>query len=165
MFKLTACVRTACLTAASLPFAACAAHAQQPLLTGQAAFTDYNQQQPGVRHKITLADLPEPNPAEAVNNTPHLIARPKDAWPVAPAGFKVTLYAGGDAAPLQRADAKEHMRLSGGTFTEPRLIRTAPNGDLFLADSGAGTLFVLRGTGPDGKAATIEKFEIGRAHV
>jgi glucose/arabinose dehydrogenase len=56
------------------------------------------------------------------------------------------------------------MTLSGGTFTEPRLIRTAPNGDLFLADSGAGTLFVLRGAGPDGKAAQIEKFATGLDH-
>ena len=140
------------------------ATAQQPLLTGQAAFTDYNQQKPGVRHKITLADLPEPNPSEAVNNTPRLVPRPADAWPLAPAGFKVTLYAGGDAKPLQRADATEHMKLSGGTFTEPRLIRTAPNGDLFLADSGAGTVFVLRGIGPNGKAATIEKYATGLDH-
>ena len=140
------------------------ATAQQPLLTGQAAFTDYNQQKPGVRHKITLADLPQPNPSEAVNNTPRLVPRPADAWPLAPAGFKVTLYAGGDAKPLQRADATEHMKLSGGTFTEPRLIRTAPNGDLFLADSGAGTVFVLRGIGPNGKAATIEKYATGLDH-
>ena len=94
---------------------------QQPLLTGQAAFTDWNQQTPGVRHKITLADLPEPKPDEAVNNTAHVIMRPEGAWPKAPAGFKVTLYAGGDAKPMQRADNVEHMRLSGGTFTEPRL--------------------------------------------
>ena len=140
------------------------ATAQQPLLTGQAAFTDYNQQKPGVRHKITLADLPQPNPSEAVNNTPRLVPRPADAWPLAPAGFKVTLYAGGDAKPLQRADATEHMKLSGGTFTEPRLIRIAPNGDLFLADSGAGTVFVLRGIGPNGKAATIEKYATGLDH-
>ena len=150
------------LTATAL--LAASATAQQPLLTGQAAFTDYNQQKPGVRHKITLADLPEPNPSEAVNNTAHLIARPADAWPVAPAGFKVTLYAGGDAAPLQRADNKEHMQLSGGTFTQPRLMRTAPNGDIFLADPGAGTIFVLRGVRPDGKAATLEKYAMGLDH-
>ena len=30
-----------------------------PTLTGQAAFTDWNQQKPGVRHRITVADLPE----------------------------------------------------------------------------------------------------------
>jgi hypothetical protein len=37
-------------------------------ITGQAAFADWNQQQPGVRRKITLGDLPEPKPEEAVNN-------------------------------------------------------------------------------------------------
>jgi glucose/arabinose dehydrogenase len=154
---------SACLIAASLPLACCAAFAQT-VLTGQAAFTDYSQQKPGVRHHITVGDLPEPNPGEAVNNTPHIIERPKDAWPVALPGFKVTLYAGGDTKPMQRADAKQVMRLSGGTFTEPRLIRTAPNGDLFLADSGAGILFVLRGVGADGKATTIEKFATGLDH-
>ena len=46
----------------------------------------------------------------------------------------------------------------------PRLIRTAPNGDLFLADSGAGIIFILRGVGPDGKAAQIEKFATGLDH-
>jgi glucose/arabinose dehydrogenase len=140
-------------------------HSQQaPLLTGQASFTDWNQQKPGVRHKITLKDLPEPKPDEAVNNTAHLVARPADAWPVAPAGFKVTLYAGGDAAPMQRADNKENMQLSGGTFTEPRIIRAAPNGDLFVADSGAGTVLVLRGVGADDKAAKISKFATGLDH-
>jgi glucose/arabinose dehydrogenase len=136
----------------------------QETVTGQAAFADWNQQQPGVRRKITLADLPEPNPDEAVNNTPHVVARPADAWPLAPAGFKVALYAGGDTAPMQRADNKQVMSPSGGTFTMPRLIRTAPNGDLFLADSGAGTLFVLRGVGANGKAAQIEKFATGLDH-
>jgi glucose/arabinose dehydrogenase len=138
--------------------------AQQPVLTGQAAYTDWNQQHPGVRHKITVADLPAPNPAEALDNTPHLVPRPINSWPVAPAGFDVTLYAGGDAAPLQRADATQHMQLSSGTFTEPRFITTAPNGDLFLSDSGAGTIFVLRGVAPSGKAATIEKFATGLDH-
>ena len=133
-------------------------------ITGQAAFADWSQQQPGIRRKITVADLPAPNSAEAVSNTAHVIERPKDAWPIAPAGFKVTLYAGGDAKPMQRAENKEHMQLSGGTFTMPRLIRTAPNGDLFLADSGAGIIFILRGVGPDGKAAQIEKFATGLDH-
>jgi hypothetical protein len=76
----------------------------QETITGQTAFADWNQQQPGIRRKITLADLPEPKPDEAVNNTPHVIPRPADAWPLAPDGFKVTLYAGGDSAPMQRAD-------------------------------------------------------------
>jgi glucose/arabinose dehydrogenase len=133
-------------------------------VTGQAAFADWDKQQPGVRRKITVADLPAPNTAEAVNNTAHLIVKPADAWPIAPAGFKVTLYAGGDARPMQRSENRQHMEASGGTFTMPRLIRTAPNGDLFLADSGAGTIFILRGVGADGKAAQIETFATGLDH-
>jgi glucose/arabinose dehydrogenase len=140
------------------------AQQNQPVLTGQAAFTDWAQQSPGVRHKITLGDLPQPNPDEAVNNTPHVIPRPSDAWPIAPPGFKVTLYAGGDNGPMQRADNKEHMDIAKGTFTEPRLIRTAPNGDLFLADSGAGRIIVMRGVKPDGKADQLEVFASGLDH-
>ena len=145
-------------------FTLTAAAQQQPLLTGQSAFSNWADQHPGVRHKITLADLPQPDPAEAVNNGPEVIPRPDNAWPTAPPGFKVTLYAGGDSKPLERRDATEHMHLSGGTFTEPRLIRTAPNGDLFLADSGAGKIIVMRGLTPDGKAAHLETFASNLDH-
>jgi len=144
---------------------ALAAAAQQPLLTGQSSFTDWSQQQPGVRHKITLADLPAPNEAEAVDNGPTVISKPADAWPTAPAGFKVTLYAGGDSTPMQRSEnRRETHNAVSGTFVMPRLIRFAPNGDLFLADSQAGTVFVLRGVGADGKAQTIERFATGLDH-
>ena len=133
-------------------------------VTGQAAFADWNQQQPGTRRKITVADLPEPKPEESVRNTATIIPRPANAWPIAPAGFQVTLYAGGDSAPMQRTDNKEVMAQTSGTFQMPRLMRTAPNGDLFLSDSGAGTIIVLRGVGPDGKAAHLEKFITGLDH-
>lgn len=136
----------------------------QPIVTGQSAFADWDQQRPGARRRITVADLPAPAPEEAVNNTPHLIARPKDAQPIAPRSFKVTLYAGGDATPMQRADNKQHMQLSGGTFTMPRLLTTAPNGDIFVADSGAGSIVILRGVNADGKAAYIGKFATGLDH-
>jgi glucose/arabinose dehydrogenase len=141
-----------------------AAFAQQPLLTGQAAFTDWNQEAPGVRHRITVADLPEPNPSEAVQNTAPIIPRPANAWPIAPPGFKVTLYAGGDGKPNQRSDNIESMVVTPGTFLMPRHLRIAPNGDLFLSDSGTGTLYVLRGVTSAGKAAMIEKFATGLDH-
>jgi glucose/arabinose dehydrogenase len=161
LFKLNSLVSLSAFCA----FALSAAAQQQPLLTGQSAFTDYAQEQPGVRHKITLADIPAPDPAEAVDNGPHVVPRPDGAWPTAPAGFKVTLYAGGDSTPMQRADMKrETTHASRGTFVEPRLIRFAPNGDLFLADSQAGIVFVLRGVGTDGKARNIEKFATGLDH-
>jgi len=121
------------------------AAAQQPLLTGQSSFTDWAQQQPGVRHKITLADLPAPDPAEAVDNGPTVIPKPADAWPTAPAGFKVTLYAGGDSTPMQRSDDKRQTtQATQGTFVMPRLIRFAPNGDLFLAEQTSGEIKIVR---------------------
>ena len=84
-----------------------ALHAQQTI-TGQAAFADYTQQKPGVRRKITVADLPEPKPSESVDNGPSLVQRPEGAWPIAPPGFTVQLYAGGDAAtPMQRSENKK----------------------------------------------------------
>jgi len=136
----------------------------EPRLTDGSPFTDWNQQAPGVRHKISLADLPQPKEAESVDNPPIVIPRPKDALPVAPPGFKVTLYAGGDNGSLQRRRATEHMLPASGTFSEPRAIRTAPNGDLFLADSAAGLIDVLRGVGPDGKAQRFEHFATGLDH-
>ncbi|HZL26742.1 MAG TPA: sorbosone dehydrogenase family protein, partial [Acidobacteriaceae bacterium] len=139
---------TACLLAASMSFAACALHAQKSVLTGQAAYTDYNQQAPGVRHKITLADLPEPKPDEAVNNGPHLVAKPDNAWPIAPPGFKVTLYAGGDFKPTAASSSINNQApsvpVAPSTFREPRELRTAPNGDIFLSDSHGDKIFVLR---------------------
>ena len=100
-----------------------------------------------------------------MNNTAHLVPRPEGAWPKAPAGFKVELYAGGDAPPMQRSEAVQQISAPAqGSFKTPRLIRTAPNGDLFLADSGAGTILVLRGVGANGKAVTMEKFATGLDH-
>ncbi len=107
-------------------------------ITGKAAFTDYSQEHPGVRRKITVADLPQPMEDTSVDNGANVVPRPEGAWPQAPAGFKVEMYAQG--------------------FTEPRLIRTAPNGDLFLADSHADKIWVLRGVGPDGKVQQKEVY-------
>ncbi|WP_255551287.1 PQQ-dependent sugar dehydrogenase [Granulicella sp. dw_53] len=119
------------------------AHAQgaAKTITGQAAFTDYTQEHPGVRRKITAADLPEPNQGEAVFNGPTVVARPEGALPIAPPGFKVELYAQG--------------------FRVPRLLRTAPNGDIFMSDTGAGEVKVFRGVGADGKVVTSETFASG----
>jgi glucose/arabinose dehydrogenase len=153
---------------ASLAFTAClpsGLQAQQTI-TGQAAFADYTQQKPGVRRKITVADLPEPNPSESVDNGPTVVQRPESAWPIAPAGFKVQLYAGGDAAtPMQRSENKQQTHApTSGTFVMPRIIHAAPNGDLFVADSQAGSILVLRGVTAAGKAATISTYATGLDH-
>jgi glucose/arabinose dehydrogenase len=138
----------------------------QQTITGKAAFAGYTQQKPGVRRKITVGDLPEPNPIESVDNGPVLVKRPDGAWPIAPSGFKVQLYAGGDAAtPMQRSENKEETHgPTSGTFVMPRMLRTAPNGDLFVADSQAGSILVLRGVTAAGKAATISTYATGLDH-
>jgi glucose/arabinose dehydrogenase len=107
-------------------------------LTGKDAFTDYTKEHPGVRRKVTVADLPEPYATPAANNASILSPRPDGVWPQAPAGFKVEQFATG--------------------LTDPRLMRVAPNGDVFLAESLAGKIIVLRGMGKDGKATQVETF-------
>ncbi len=110
----------------------------QAVKTGEAAFETWADEKPGNRVHITVADLPVPHPEQSVANGPKLVPR-NGAVPMAKAGYKVELYA-------------------EGGFKVPRLVRTAPNGDLFLVDAGAGTITVLRGVGPDGKAAQREVF-------
>ncbi|HXM39699.1 MAG TPA: sorbosone dehydrogenase family protein [Bryobacteraceae bacterium] len=114
-----------------------AATVEQP----QAPFTDYRHEQPGAIRKITVADLPEPYQTKSSDNRPHLVARPADAWPKTLPGFTVTQFATG--------------------LQNPRLIRRAPNGDLFVAESEPGQIRVLRGIGADGKAQTVEVFATG----
>lgn len=103
--------------------------------------TDTRGDAPGVVHKISVADLPPPGATKSVDNGPRLVARPKGAWPQAPAGFKVDLYAAG--------------------LANPRLLRAAPNGDVFLAESSSDLVRVLRGVGPDGKATQNQVFVRG----
>ena len=114
---------------------------KHPVLTGQAAFTDAMHESPGTRRHVTVADLPGPAPEQSVDNGPSVVPRPANAWPIAPKGFKVDLYATG--------------------LDNPRLLRIAPNGDLFLAESETGKIKVFRGVGPDGKPQQISVFATG----
>jgi glucose/arabinose dehydrogenase len=111
------------------------------VITGTAAFTDYKNEHPGLFRKITVADLPEPFATKGVANSPSLIAKPADAWPKTLPGFKVEQYAGG--------------------MNQPREIKTAPNGDFFVAESKIGQVLVFRGITADGKAQQKEVFASG----
>jgi glucose/arabinose dehydrogenase len=95
-------------------------------------FSDFRTQSPGIVHRISVSDLPPPDISNSPDNGPSMIPRPADAWPKVPPGFKVDLYATG--------------------LKNPRLMRTAPNGDVFLAESHVGTILVFRGISGDGKA-------------
>ncbi len=111
------------------------------VITGSSAFTDYSQEKPGVFRKITVADLPKPYATEGVSNSPTLISKPDNAWPQTLPGFKVERYA-------------ENLH-------EPREIRTAPNGDLFVAESRLGEVLVFRGITSDGKPQKQGVFATG----
>jgi|SRR5579872_24588 len=111
------------------------------VITGTAAFTDYSQEKPGIFRKLTLADLPQPFASASADNFAVLAPRPANAWPQALPGFKVDLYAAG--------------------LNNPRLIRTAPNGDLFLAESHNGEVKVFRGVDKEGKPEKTETFATG----
>src|SRR5579864_9293954 len=104
-------------------------------------FTDFRYEKPGTTRKITVADLPAPNATPPADNGPKEVARPANAWPVAPAGFKVELFAAG--------------------LDNPRWLRTAPNGDIFLAESNAGRIRVFRGMTSDGQPEQMQIFASG----
>ena len=106
-----------------------------------APFTDFRYEKPGTIRKITVKDLPQPYATDSSDNGAELVARPANVWPVAPAGFKVELFAAG--------------------LEEPRWLRTAPNGDIFLAESQPGRIRVFRGMTSDGKPEQMQVFTSG----
>ena len=113
--------------------------AAQTTLTGRAAVeADWTADAPGVRHKITLADLPPPNQTESVSNDANVVKRPAGAQLHVPDGFAVDEYASG--------------------FRDPRYLLTAPNGDLFVTESRANAIKVLRDADGDGKPEVTETF-------
>jgi glucose/arabinose dehydrogenase len=111
------------------------------VITGRAAFTSYKTESPGTFRKITVAALPAPFATKGVSNGPELVDRPANAWPKAPEGFKVDLYASG--------------------LAEPREIRRAPNGDLLVSESSAGDVDLFRGMTSDSKPQQRSVFATG----
>jgi glucose/arabinose dehydrogenase len=103
-----------------------------------APFTDFRYESPGTLRKITAADLPAPYATSSAGNGPKIVDRPVDAWPKTLPGFKVEQFV---------TDLKN-----------PRQIRTAPNGDLFVAETKAGQIRVLRGISAQGKPQQTEVF-------
>jgi glucose/arabinose dehydrogenase len=103
-------------------------------------YGDWRQDAPGVWHRITAADLPPPYAGKLVGKAPRAGTRPGGAEPKSLPGFKVEQFATG---------------LSGA-----RLLRTAPNGDVFLAASQEGRILVLRDLGP-GVPARVSTFASG----
>ncbi|MDW6024882.1 PQQ-dependent sugar dehydrogenase [Mesorhizobium sp. BAC0120] len=104
------------------------AHAEE-VRTGANAFGTWEGDAPGVSRHIRPADLPAPtlteNDPEAPDfeNAPKVVEAPQGKLPDVPPGFAVQVFATG--------------------LDKPRVIRIAPNGDIFLAESGSGRVLVF----------------------
>ncbi|WP_435015336.1 PQQ-dependent sugar dehydrogenase [Tundrisphaera sp. TA3] len=106
--------------------------------TGRDALGDWTTDAPGVRRKVTIAELPAPYDTPSAKNQPKVVKRPEGAAPRVPEGFKVAEFATG--------------------LKKPRVIVTAPNGDLFVAESEANQVRILRDADGDGKPELVELF-------
>jgi len=104
-------------------------------------FYDYRSESPGTIHKLTTKDLPAPFASKSANNFPVPAPRPEGAIPKSLPGFKVQLFATG--------------------IDEPRKLLTAPNGDIFLAESSKGEIAVFRGVTKEGKPEQQSTFATG----
>lgn len=88
-------------------------------------------EQPGTMHHIKASELPKPYATPGVDNSSHVVPRPKDAMPLVPKGFTISVYASG--------------------LTQPRFMDLAPNGDVFLSEPNAGQVTLLH----EGKASVF----------
>jgi glucose/arabinose dehydrogenase len=85
--------------------------------------------------------LPLPYATKSSANSPDKVSPSQGFLPTVPAGFKVNVFATG--------------------FKRPRWLIVAPNHDIFLADTGAGEIVVLRDPQNTGGAQSRETFATG----
>jgi glucose/arabinose dehydrogenase len=114
---VTACSMLALIAASTLASA-------QSVRTGPNAYGDWRTDAPGVMRKITPADLPAPMASPSTANRSKVVPKPADAALKTMPGFTVEALVTG--------------------MTGARVLRVAPNGDIFLALSR-----------PEGKIMTI----------
>lgn len=133
---LVAGLSATCLIATTM-----VAWTEPTVLRGADAFGDWRSDKPGTIRLIRPQDLPKPGATASASNMSRIVPRPASAVPRVPAGFKIELFASG---------------LSG-----PRIIRTAPNGDIFVVETRAGRIRILRSDAGAAKPATNEVYASG----
>jgi glucose/arabinose dehydrogenase len=126
----------ACIAATAAAFAA----DPPQMLTSAAAYGDWKQDAPGVIRKITPADLPAPYATGSTRETASIVKPPDGAHLATLPGFSAIIFA-------------DHLQ-------NPREIRVAPNGDIFVAESRADRIRVLRAD-EKGKVTENEIFADG----
>jgi glucose/arabinose dehydrogenase len=100
----------------------------------------------GERIHLRPGDLPAPNATPSAANSPRAVARPANAAPTVPPGFRVTLFA--------------------EKIVRPRHLVVASNGDVLLAQPGEGQITLLRDADGDGRAELRQPFlrDLQRPH-
>jgi len=116
---------------------------RQETSSGAVAFDDWRGDAPGVDHHIRPTDLPTPvmsgsDPEASVASPAKVVAPPAGAMPKVPDGFEVRILASG--------------------FKQPRRLRIAPNGDVFLSESGTGRVLVFQGSDTGRASSTSHVF-------
>lgn len=99
---------------------------------------DWKNYAPGRSYHIRVAGLPQPYATDAARNRARHIERPADAKLAVPDGFKVAVFARG--------------------LTGPRALVTAPNGDIFVSETSAGRISVLRPSADGASVRQVETF-------
>jgi glucose/arabinose dehydrogenase len=89
--------------------------------------------------------LPAPYSTKSAGNGPHNTAPPSGFLPTVPQGFKINVFA--------------------SDFKTPRWLTVAPNGDIFLAETGANQIVVMRDPQNTGGAKEREIFATGTRRV
>ena len=113
--------------------------AQAEVLTGMAAQGDWRGDAPGVVRRIEAGRLPAGGRSSA--NQASVVPGPAGARLAVPPGFAVRLFASG--------------------LRNPRVLRVAPGGDVFVAETAAGRVRVLRAGDGEGQPAQADIFADG----
>ena len=106
-----------------------------------AAIDDWRSDAPGHSRHISAADLAAPYATASSSNGPSIVRRPVAAMLAVPHGFAVEAFSTG---------------LEG-----PRRVRIAPNGDIFIAETRAGRVRVLRAAAGAERPSQEEVFTSG----
>jgi glucose/arabinose dehydrogenase/cytochrome c2 len=114
---------------------------EPPAADAPAGEPDWKRDVPGRAHQIDAARLPAPFATASARNGAKLVEKPAGAQLAVPEGFEVNVFARG--------------------LVGPRTMRQAPNGDIFIAETRAGRIRVMRPS-PDGAAAAaIDTYATG----
>jgi len=118
-----------------------AAAAEPEVLKGREAFGDWRRDKPGTIRLISPADLPRPGATASASRGARVVPRPPGASLQVPPGFRIEPFAEG--------------------LSDPRLLKVAPNGDIFVAETGSGQVRVLRAADGAARPSANEIFAGG----